>query len=229
MIEEPPVLKIRRNFPRPAASQIDALRDTSTSFAVDAMDGHGALDYRIKPLDPNCARIIGTAITCHAGPSDNMAVKAAIDLSRAGDVIVVCAEQFTGAACAGDLLIGIVKNRGVVGFVTDGLVRDFDDIVPIGLPVFAMGLTPNSGVCAGPGTVGLPVIVGGVPVDSGDVVLGNRDGVTIVPRSQLDIVGKRLVRIREMEADLESQVRAGLTETPGTRELFESGRVEFLD
>ncbi|MAE63197.1 MAG: aldolase [Phycisphaeraceae bacterium] len=229
MIDEPPILKIRRHFPRPTAAQIEALRDTPTSFAVDAMDGHGAVDWRIKPLDANCACFVGTAITCHAGPSDNMAVKAAIDLSQPGDVIMVCAEQFTGAACTGDLLVGIMKNRGVTGYVTDGLVRDRDDIVDLGLPVFAMGTSPNSGVSSGPGTVGLPVVVGGVPVDAGDVILGNSDGVTVIPRTRIDEVTERLERIRELESDLLARVRGGLKEVPGTRALLESDRVQYVD
>ena len=85
----------------------------------------------------------------------------------------------------GDLLIGVARNRGAAGFVTDGLVRDLDDLETIGLPIYAMGVTPNSPQRRGPGSVGLPIVCGGVSVASGDVVVGDRDGVVVVPRARI--------------------------------------------
>ena len=81
----------------------------------------------------------------------------------------------------GDLLLGMMKNRGVVAFVTDGFVRDIPGLRAVGLPCFAAGVTPNSPVRSGPGTVGLPTVVGGVAVGPGDIVVGDQDGVVVVP------------------------------------------------
>ena len=88
----------------------------------------------------------------------------------------------SGAAVTGDLLMYVARNRGAAGFVTDGLVRDLDDLETVGLPTFAMGVTPNSPQRRGPGSVGLPIVCGGVAIASGDMVVGDRDGVVVVPR-----------------------------------------------
>ena len=100
-------------------------------------------------------------------------------------MLVAATGGFAGAAVTGDLLLGVASNRGVVGFVTDGLVRDLADLEALSLPVYAMGVTPNSPGKRGPGTVGLPIVCGGSAVASGDVVVGDRDGVVVVPRARL--------------------------------------------
>ena len=85
------------------------------------------------------------------------------------------------AAITGDLLLGMARNRGVAGFVTDGLVRDLVGILDVDIPVYCAGLTANSPARDGPGTVGLPIVLGGVRVDSGDIVVGDHERVVIVP------------------------------------------------
>jgi 4-hydroxy-4-methyl-2-oxoglutarate aldolase len=229
MLEEPPVLKVRRQFTRPSAEDYAPLRDTCTCFIADAMGGRGAVDYRIKPLDETCSCFVGVAITCHAGPADNLAVRAAIELSKPGDVIVVATDEFTGTACTGDLLVGIMKNRGVTAFVTDGVVRDIDDMIPIGLPVFSRGLSPNSGTGSGPGTVGLPITLGQVTVEAGDLVVGDRNGVAVVPRLQLAQVCRQLEQIRVAEADFARRVRDGQDHIGSIRELLASDRVQNVE
>ena len=110
---------------------------------------------------------------------------AALADCRPGDVLVVATGGHVGAAVTGDLLIGVARNRGAAGFVTDGLVRDLDDLETIGLPIYALGVTPNSPQRRGPGSVGLPIVCGGVSIASGDVVVGDRDGVVVIPRARI--------------------------------------------
>jgi 4-hydroxy-4-methyl-2-oxoglutarate aldolase len=110
------------------------------------------------------------------------------------------------------LLLGIAKNRGAVAFVTDGLVRDLSDIEALGLPCYAAGATPNSPSRTGPGSVGLPVQCGGLQVATGDIVVGDRDGVVVVPYDQIGSTISRLVDVRAAEATLLARVRAGLSE-----------------
>jgi len=115
--------------------------------------------------------MVGTAVTCHAGPSDNLALFGAVHAARKGDVLVAATDAYVGAAITGDLLLGMARNRGVVGLVTDGLVRDLVGILDVDIPVYCAGLTANSPARNGPGTVGMPVVLGGVKVESGDIVL----------------------------------------------------------
>ena len=150
MIEEPPLLTLRRSFPRPTADQLAHFQGLQTGFVVDAMFGRGALDYRIKPIDPDCSSFAGTAVTADNGPCDIMATFSAIEIAEPGDVIMAATDGFTGTAACGDLMMGVAKNRCIAGFVTDGLARDTPGIKEVGLPCFAAGVTPNSPARNGP-------------------------------------------------------------------------------
>jgi 4-hydroxy-4-methyl-2-oxoglutarate aldolase len=225
MIKDPPLLTIRRNFPRPTPEEMAAFSGVPTGYAVDAMGGRGALDYRIKPLAPATSIMVGVAITCHCGPADNLALFAALAAATPGDILVAATDGFTATAVAGDLLIGMARNRGVLGVVTDGLVRDVAGIVGVGLPVYCAGITPNSPARNGPGTVGLPVVVGGAAIESGDVIIGDSDGVVVVPRGVASSVLRRLSEVRAAEAALEAKVKAGLEIPDFIQAILASDRV----
>lgn len=232
MIEEPPLLTVARSIERPSAALLAPFQDAITGWLADAMQGRGAMDAAIKPLAPEVAgmrRFVGTALTCWCGPNDNLALMAAVTLAEPGDVVVAATEGFASSGMVGDLVIGMARNKGVAAVVTDGMVRDRDGIVAVGLPVFCRGVTPNSCVRSGPGTVGLPVVAGGIPVASGDLVLGDADGVVVVPRPQLAAVGERLQAIREAERRAEAAVKAGATSRPEIEALLASARVRWLD
>lgn len=225
MIKDPPLLTIRRNFPRPTPEEMAAFSGVPTGYAVDAMGGRGALDYRIKPLAPATSIMVGVAITCHCGPADNLALFAALAAATPGDILVAATDGFAATAVTGDLLIGMARNRGVLGVVTDGLVRDVAGIVGVGLPVYCAGITPNSPARNGPGTVGLPVVVGGTAIESGDVIIGDSDGVVVVPRGEASSVLRRLSEVRAAEAALEAKVKAGLEIPDFIQAILASDRV----
>src|SRR3984957_15894651 len=180
MIEEPPSIVFASSIERPSADIVERFR-APTSFIVDAMNGTGALDWRIKRLLGKA--FVGVALTCDCGPLDNLAFMAALADCKPGDVLMVATNGYTGAAVTRDLLMYVARNRGAAGFVTDGLVRDLDDLETVGLPSFAMGVTPNSPQRRGPGSVGLPIVCGGVAGASGAVVGGGRAGVVVCRRA----------------------------------------------
>ena len=229
MIEAPPVLTIRRHFQRPSAQQVATLAGAPTGFVADCMDGRGALDATIKPAGATPASFCGVALPCHPGPGDCLAVLAALDLIQPGDVIVAATDGYAGTAVAGDRLIGMARNCGAAGFVTDGCVRDLAGIEAVGLPCFAAGVTPNSPASSGPGTVGLPVTVGGVPIAPGDVLLADRDGVVVVPFDRIDAVIARLPKVSDAEATLDAEVASGLRVPDEIRALLASDAVRTLD
>jgi len=143
-------------------------------------------------------------------------------------VLVAATDSYTGAAITGDLLLGMARNRGVAGFVTDGLVRDLVGVLDVDIPVYCAGLTANSPARNGPGTVGLPIVLGGVRVESGDIVVGDRDGVVIVPLAEATNVLGRLGGIKAAEASLEAKVKAGLEVPDFIQAIMDSGRVEEI-
>jgi 4-hydroxy-4-methyl-2-oxoglutarate aldolase len=199
-----------------------------TGYLVDAMGGGGCLDYRIKPLAEPSAVMVGTAMTCHAGPADNLALFGALEAGRRGDILVAATDSFMGTAITGDLLLGMAKNKGIAGFVTDGVVRDLVGILGVGLPVYCAGLTANSPARNGPGTVGLPIVIGGVRIESGDIVVGDRDGVVIVPLAEAAGVAKKLAEVKAAEAGLEALVRGGLEVPDFVTAIIRSDRVEEI-
>lgn len=228
MIDDPPLLQIHRNFTRPSAQDLAAFAGLQTGYVTDAMGGRGALDYRIKPLAPLLQPMVGVALTCHCGPADNLALLGALHAAKAGDVLIVATDGFTGTAVTGDLVMGMARNRGIAGLVTDGMVRDVAGILGVGLPVYCAGVMPNSPARNGPGTVGLPVVMGGVTIESGDVIIADNDGVVVVSQRVIGGVLKQLPAIRQAEASLEAKVKAGL-EVPGFfQEIIDQGRVTEL-
>jgi 4-hydroxy-4-methyl-2-oxoglutarate aldolase len=212
MIEETPPLVFAPAVERPPTALVERFRGAPTSFVVDAMGGTGALDWRIKPIVGRS--VLGVALTCDCGPNDNLALIAAVAEAEAGDVLVAATACFLGAAVTGDLLMGVARNRGVVGLVTDGVVRDLADLEALNLPIFAMGVTPNSPGRRGPGSVGLPIVCGGGAVASGDVIVGDRDGVVVVPRARLSETLANLERVKAAEAAMLERVHGGLRELP---------------
>jgi 4-hydroxy-4-methyl-2-oxoglutarate aldolase len=229
MLEDPPLLTVRRSWTRPAAAELAKLKGVQTGQVVDAMDGRGALDHAIKPIDPGCAAFIGTAITCETGPNDNLAILAAMSLAQPGDVIVAAVEGFTRSAVVGDNLALCAKTKGVAAMVLDGMVRDLAGLLPVELPIFARGVTPNSCVRSGPGRVGFPVVVGGTAVSSGDVVLGDRDGVVVVPQAELGRITARVAEVIRMEEAAQKKIRGGFTNLGGIEDLLKSDRVRYVD
>jgi 4-hydroxy-4-methyl-2-oxoglutarate aldolase len=225
MIENQPVLTIHRGHRRPGHTLIEAFRGAATSHLVDAMNGRGGLDWRIKPLDPANARFVGAALTAHSYPADIHGMVGATMEAEAGDVICCANDGFTGTAVIGDLAAGIMRNKRIAAFVTDGLARDRAGIVATGLPVFAVGISPNSPASTGAGQVGAPIVLGGVAISSGDVVVGDEDGVVVIPLGEAQAVLERLRAVRAAEKEAEASVKAGATSMPSWHEVMRHARI----
>ncbi len=231
MIKDPPLLKIRRFSTEFEKETLVSLREVPLGYLVDAMDGRGALDPRIRLLEgyPADTMLVGPALTCHCGPGDNLALHAALAEANPGDVIVAATDAFEGTCLTGDLLMGMARNRKIAGLVTDGLVRDTSGIREVGLPVFSRGVIPNSPVRNGPGTVGFPVVLGGVRVASGDVIVAGADGVVVIPREQLQDVLSRLPEIKAAEMETEQAVEDGMELMDSVKEILNSNKVQYFD
>ncbi len=228
MAANPPVLTVRRNFPRPPEALVARFRDAPSGWVVDANGRRGALDYRIRPIT-RAMRFAGVALTVHSRARDNLAPYAAIAYAKPGDVLVVAADAYEEASVAGDILLGMAKNKGVVALVTDSMVRDVDGLNVVGIPVFARGLTPNSPYKDGPGTIGLPVALGGVAVDAGDLIVGDQDGLVVVARAALEAVAAALDEVKGKEAKMDELVRKGATVPPWMEQTLEEKGVRFVD
>ena len=209
MIGEPVALTIRRRIERPPARTLRAYAGLPTGFVTDAFNGRGCLDYRIKPLTPDM-QLCGPAITAFCSPGDILAAMAILDFARKGDVIVIAAGAETNAAKIGDLWLHWAKRIGLAGIVCDGLVRDVVGLLKAELPVFARGVAPNAGYKTGPGAINAEVSCGGVAIAPGDIIVGDRDGVVAIPRTQAAAVAKQLDLVKKKEAAAEQNIRRGV-------------------
>lgn len=223
-----PALRVFADTPRPPREAYEFLIDAPTGNICDAMDRFGAMDYQIRPLDP-AMRVCGVALTVRTRPGDNLALYKALDIARAGDVLVIATYDYTTGSTFGDIVVGIAKKKGVVGMVCDGLCRDASGIRAVGLPVYTRGLSPSSPQKDGPGEIGAPVSCGGVTVSSGDIIVGDEDGVVVVPLRDLEAVGERLKTVFKKEEKMLADVEAGILINDAVKALFESRGVETVE
>ena len=228
MAVQAPVLSIRKHFPRPDGDVVAGFKNVQTGYVVDARGRTGALDHHIRPLTHNMA-FHGVAVTVHTRARDNLACWAALEACKPGDVLVIACDAYEEASVIGDVFVAMAKNNGVVACVTDGMVRDIAGINDVGIPVFARGLTPNSPFKDGPGEVGLSVVIGGVAVASGDIIVGDRDGIVVVPQGRIADVQQELEAVRTKEATMEAGVARGDKTPPWLAEALQAKGVRYLD
>lgn len=208
MIDEAPSLT-SQPFERLSDQDIAPFKTVQTAQLVDALGGSGALAYNIKPLFADQSVMCGTAFTVDAGAADNLGVLAAMDASQPGDILIVTTREHMDCAVVGDLVMAVCANLNIAGLVTDGAVRDSRGIRDAGLPCFAAGISPNSPAKNGPTTLGMPIVIGGVAVSSGDLIVSDEDGVVVVAAARIRETAASLKKVLAAEADLLAQVRNG--------------------
>lgn len=203
-----PIITVKRRWQRPDPDLVARFSGKPTGNVSDAAGRGGSLAPNIKAVTPQ-RQFCGPALTVDAGRHDNLAFWAALEKVEPGDVMMVATHGHDGCAVVGDLIVAFARNRGAVAVVTDGMVRDADALVEVGLPVFAAGVRPSGPTKRGPGSVGLPVWVGGQRVEAGDLVVGDADGVVVVGQAMLRQAADEVDRIGEREAGMEADGKAG--------------------
>ncbi|MBI4574435.1 MAG: RraA family protein [candidate division NC10 bacterium] len=200
--------RVKTKIERAPESLVEQFAQYPTGNIVDAMGRFGAMEPGVKPVSPGM-KFAGSALTVRIRACDNLVIYKALELAQPGDVLVIATSNFQGAATWGDLTSMIAKAKGAAAMVTDGMVRDVDGIRQVGLPVFAHGATPNSPFKDGEGEVNFTVTCGGVTVRPGDIVVGDGDGVVVIPREECDEVVKGVAKVVEKERQTIANIQAG--------------------
>ncbi|MEK5484603.1 MULTISPECIES: RraA family protein [Lysinibacillus] len=156
-----------------------------TTAISDATGGHTNLRSDIKPLADHF-KIAGRAVTVRLPDGENGAVLEAIRAANEGDILVIDAKGNTNRAVAGDFVISLAKGIGVQGIVVDGVIRDIEAIRELNFPIFSLGTTVAAGNKNGGGQVNVPIAIGGVTVLPGDYIIGDVDGVIVVPQQEAE-------------------------------------------
>jgi regulator of RNase E activity RraA len=190
--------RVRSEVERPEPDAIAGFSAFEPPAISDQMNRLYTMAPAIRNVAGEHMRLVGPACTVKVYPGDNLMVHKALDVAQPGDVIAIDTSASTMTAVLGDLVSTKARHRGVAGFVVDGLIRDLPGIRALGdFPVFARGVTPIGPLHRGPGEINYPVSVGGIVVHPGDLIVGDLNGVVVVPR---DIVGTILGRLTEQAA-----------------------------
>jgi regulator of RNase E activity RraA len=183
---------------------------SNVSDVLERMAGSPGLQLVGNSLSSLGGRaMVGPALTVRTRPGDNLVVHKALDLARPGDVVVIDARGELVNAILGELMTEYAASRGVAGLVVDGAIRDQSSISAGELPVFARGFSHLGPYKSGPGEVHGPVSIGGVAVNDGDVILGDADGLAVIPRARALTAAAAAEQVVDMEADQRRAIRAG--------------------
>lgn len=174
-------------FERVAPDLVERARRYPAAVLCDVQGRRGALHARIRALNPKMI-VCGPAFTVEVRPGDNLMVHLALALAAPGDVIVVDGKADQTCALVGDLMVTQAQAARLGGFVVDAACRDWNEIASRDFPVFACGANPCGPTKGLAGRLGLPVSVGGTSVSPGDLVVGDADGVVVIPRPQVEAV-----------------------------------------
>ncbi len=174
-------------FDRVTASQIERAKKFQSAILCDVFGRRGTLNARVQGLNPSM-QVAGPAYTVEVRPGDNLMFHVALALAQPGDVIIVDGKGDDTCALFGELMVAQAEAAGLGGFVVDAACRDTDTLANGKFPIFAAGRNPCGPTKGLNGTIGKPVSVAGVSVQSGDLVLGDADGVVVIPRLEVDKV-----------------------------------------
>jgi 4-hydroxy-4-methyl-2-oxoglutarate aldolase len=184
------------------------LQAFGSATVYEALGKIGAMDSAIKPLDAR-RPVVGRAFTVDSAPGDNLTIHYGASLAGRGDILVVDAKQFIGAGPWGDVLSHYAMHRGIAGLVIDGAVRDSRSIVEMGFPVFARGVCIKGTDKVNLGRVNEPIVCGGVAVRPGDVIVGDADGVAVVPQELVREAFEASAKREQAENDIRSAIGDG--------------------
>ena len=177
-------------------------------IATDAMNKANALDAAIRPIKAGY-EMLGQALTVRAIAGDITPLLNALSVAQAGDVLMVDAGGYADNAVLGGNMTNEAVLRGMAGLVIDGAIRDVAEIRDMDIPCFTRAITPAGPNFSQIGDVGAPISCGGVQVKTGDLVIGDDDGVTIVPKTRMADVLAACQEILKVEAKWERRIKAG--------------------
>jgi len=187
---------------------VDRFRKIETSAISDAMEPQvSAMDAEIKSVVGK-VKIAGPALTVRCYPGDELTLAKAITLAKRGDVLVVDARGVKQAALMGGIGFGYCWQKGAEGVVIDGATRDVDQLKEYGFPVFARAIIPTSAVSASMGQINIPIQCGGVNVNPSDIVVGDTDGVVVVPKAKAEEIILIAEKISSLDAESIKWIRA---------------------
>lgn len=182
---------------------VGSLRGLPSSVIGDVMGGRLIGTTELRPVNRSPVTACGSALTVRVRAGDNLLIHKALELLQSGDVLVVDGEGDVSRALVGEIMMTIALVRGAVAFVMDGAIRDVEAFEEHHFPCWARGVSLRGPYKDGPGSINVPITVGGMVVNPGDVVVGDMDGIVAVPASlALEVSIKARDKVRQEQESL---------------------------
>jgi len=193
--------------PRIPHALLERFRGLASSNLADAMGRFNFMDPAIRPRSglPLC----GIAVTVNCRPADNLMIHKALQVAQAGDIVVVATSGNTASAVFGELMCHTAVAQKLGGIIVDGAIRDIDAITRLGFPAYSRTVSPGGCDKDGPGEINVPISCGTTVVAPGDIVVGDEDGVAVVPRAHAEEVLQLVAALVDREEKRIAEIHAG--------------------
>lgn len=176
--------RITTDYPRVDKNLVEEARHIPVAVIGDVSNRLFSFSGGYRNYSLAAKSFAGPAFTVRVRPGDNLYLHKALDIASPGDIVICDAGGAVENAILGEMMGRYAASRGVAGIIINGAIRDRAGLATLPIPVYAMSVTPNGPYKSGPGEVGYPIATGGVSIASGDLVVGDEDGVIVLPRDQ---------------------------------------------
>jgi 4-hydroxy-4-methyl-2-oxoglutarate aldolase len=193
--------------PRISADLLARFHGLASSNVADAMGRFGFMDPGIQPRSG--FPLVGLAVTVQCRPADNLMVHKALQVATPGDIVVVSTCGNTTSAVFGELMCHTAAAAKLGGIIVDGAIRDVDGITRLGMPAFSRSVCPGSCDKDGPGEINVPISCGGAVVMPGDIIIGDGDGIAVVPRAAAAEIVELVLQLMDREKKRIAEIGAG--------------------
>lgn len=210
---------------------IESFKNIPASNIADTMNRLSAISSDVKLMSgPKQPILAGSALTVKVRPGDNLMLHIALDIAEEGDVIVVANEGDRSQSLMGEIMATYaLHTKKIAGIVLDGPIRDIDAISQMDFHLYATGTTPGGPFKEGPGEVNVPIAIGGIAVNPGDLIVGDADGVIVIPRRDAEAVLKAAIPYSATDASKVEEARNGTSKRGWVKESLLKKGTEFID
>ncbi len=205
--------RIIEDFERVAPELLERVGKFSSAELCDGAIVYNAMDYHIKPM-VTTKKIVGQAVTLKLMLGDSLLVTKALAMCKPGDILVIDGRGSGNNSLWGDHRSLVAKYLGLSGVVMDGAFRDIDENEAIGFPIYARAVTAGTSTKNSNGEINVPISCGGVPVHPGDIIVGDRNGVAVVPVRYAEQIMENAAKKHKSMDDLTAQINASMKIIP---------------
>ncbi|MFZ7120124.1 MAG: RraA family protein [Eubacteriaceae bacterium] len=202
--------RIIKKINRPSKDVLNQFKKYPTPNIADNINRFFCMSSKIKKMNEKNIKLVGPAFTVKARVTDNLLIHKALDIAEPGDILVIDAEGDINHAMLGEIMVSEAIQRELGGIIVDGAIRDFGEIKKMDFPVFARGANPRGPYKDGPGEINTVISCGGVVIKPGDILVGDEDGIVIVPIEEMEEILEKTKITFEKEMKILSDIRKGI-------------------